>query len=101
MIYLDHAATTPVPRAVAETMVQVMMEDFGNPGAAKLEVKGVPFGSGFVLNKIPDGDAVQVDYNGRTVRKSVRVSGGTLRVVLTVQTPYGGEDKLVITMRSN
>ena len=32
MIYLDHAATTPVPRAVAETMVQVMMEDFGNPG---------------------------------------------------------------------
>jgi hypothetical protein len=74
---------------------------FGNPGAAKLEVKGVPFGSGFVLNKIPEGEAVQVDYNGRTVKKSVRVSGGTLRVVLTVQTPYGGEDKLVITMRSN
>jgi len=31
MHYLDHAATTPVPRAVAEVMTEVMTELFGNP----------------------------------------------------------------------
>ena len=31
MHYLDHAATTPVPRAVAEVMTEVMTEHFGNP----------------------------------------------------------------------
>ena len=33
MIYLDHAATTPVPRAVADAMYQVLAEQFGNPSA--------------------------------------------------------------------
>ena len=33
MHYLDYAATTPVPRAVAETMLQVLTEDFGNPSS--------------------------------------------------------------------
>ena len=33
MIYLDHAATTPVPRAVADAMYQVLTEEFGNPSA--------------------------------------------------------------------
>lgn len=31
MHYLDHAATTPVPRAVAEAMLEVLTADFGNP----------------------------------------------------------------------
>ena len=31
--YLDHAATTPVPRAVAEAMVEVLTEGFGNPSS--------------------------------------------------------------------
>ena len=31
--YLDHAATTPVPPAVAETMVEVLTGDFGNPSS--------------------------------------------------------------------
>ena len=33
MHYLDYAATTPVPWAVAETMLQVLTEDFGNPSS--------------------------------------------------------------------
>lgn len=33
MVYLDHAATTPVPRAVADTMYEVLTEQFGNPSA--------------------------------------------------------------------
>ena len=33
MIYLDHAATTPMPRAVADTMYTVLTEHFGNPSA--------------------------------------------------------------------
>jgi len=33
MIYLDHAATTPVPRAVADAMYEVLTEHFGNPSA--------------------------------------------------------------------
>ena len=33
MIYLDHAATTPVPRAVADTMYAVLTEQFGNPSS--------------------------------------------------------------------
>ena len=33
MIYLDHAATTPVPRAVAEEMVRVLTEEYGNPSS--------------------------------------------------------------------
>ena len=31
MIYLDHAATTPVPREVADTMYEVLTNQFGNP----------------------------------------------------------------------
>ena len=33
MIYLDHAATTPVPREVADAMYAVLTEQFGNPSA--------------------------------------------------------------------
>lgn len=33
MIYLDHAATTPIPRAVADAMYTVLTEQFGNPSA--------------------------------------------------------------------
>ena len=33
MIYLDHAATTPVPRAVADAMYEVLTEQFGNPSS--------------------------------------------------------------------
>lgn len=32
MIYLDHAATTPIPQAVADTMYEVLSRQFGNPG---------------------------------------------------------------------
>ena len=33
MIYLDYAATTPVPRAVADTMYEVLTEQYGNPSS--------------------------------------------------------------------
>ena len=33
MHYLDHAATTPVPQEVAQAMVSVLTEQFGNPSA--------------------------------------------------------------------
>ena len=33
MIYLDHAATTPVPKAVADAMYSVLMEQYANPNA--------------------------------------------------------------------
>ncbi len=33
MIYLDHAATTPVPRAVADAMIEVLTEQYGNPSS--------------------------------------------------------------------
>lgn len=33
MIYLDHAATTPVPQAVADAMYQVLTQQFGNPSS--------------------------------------------------------------------
>ena len=33
MYYLDYAATTPVPKAVAEVMTAVLTEDFGNPSS--------------------------------------------------------------------
>ena len=33
MIYLDSAATTPVPRAVADEMYRVLTEQYGNPSA--------------------------------------------------------------------
>ena len=33
MIYLDNAATTPVPRAVADAMYQVLTKQFGNPSS--------------------------------------------------------------------
>lgn len=39
MIYLDHAATTPVPRPVAEAMMEVLTEQYGNPSSQ------YPFGS--------------------------------------------------------
>ena len=33
MIYLDHAATTPIPREVADTMYAVLTEQYGNPSS--------------------------------------------------------------------
>ena len=33
MIYLDHAATTPVPKEVADAIYTVLTEQFGNPSA--------------------------------------------------------------------
>lgn len=39
MIYLDHAATTPVPRPVADAMLEVLTEQYGNPSSQ------YPFGS--------------------------------------------------------
>ena len=33
MIYLDHAATTPVPKTVADAMYSVLMEQYANPNA--------------------------------------------------------------------
>ena len=33
MHYLDHAATTPVPAAVAQAMLEVLTGQFGNPSA--------------------------------------------------------------------
>ena len=33
MIYLDHAATTPIPREVADAMYAVLTEQFGNPSS--------------------------------------------------------------------
>ena len=33
MIYLDHAATTPVPRAVADAMYEVLTEQYANPSS--------------------------------------------------------------------
>ena len=42
MVYLDHAATTPIPRPVADAMYRVLAEQFANPSAqyaAGLEMK--------------------------------------------------------------
>ena len=33
MIYLDHAATTPVPKAVADAMYEVLTRQYGNPSS--------------------------------------------------------------------
>ena len=33
LIYLDHAATTPVPRPVADAMYEVLADQFGNPSS--------------------------------------------------------------------
>lgn len=33
MIYLDHAATTPVPKAVADVIYEVLTQGYGNPSA--------------------------------------------------------------------
>ena len=33
MIYLDHAATTPVPKEVADAMYEVLTGQYGNPSS--------------------------------------------------------------------
>ena len=33
MHYLDHAATTPVPAPVAQAMLEVLTQQYGNPSA--------------------------------------------------------------------
>ena len=33
MVYFDNAATTPVPKAVADTMYEVLTAHFGNPSS--------------------------------------------------------------------
>ena len=44
MIYLDHAATTPVPREVADTMYEVLTAQYGNPSSQ------YPFGADMKKN---------------------------------------------------
>ena len=44
MIYLDHAATTPVPREVADAMYEVLTAQYGNPSSQ------YPFGADMKKN---------------------------------------------------
>ena len=42
MIYLDHAATTPVPREVADAMYAVLTERFGRSEEHTSELQSRP-----------------------------------------------------------
>ncbi len=33
MVYLDHAATTPVPKGVADAMYEILTQSYGNPSS--------------------------------------------------------------------
>ena len=56
MIYLDHAATTPVPRAVADAMYEVLHRTVRQPQLP------VPHGAG---DEAPGGSLAE-DRGGRT-----------------------------------
>ena len=47
MIYLDHAATTPVPKAVADAMYEVLRDQYANPSAQ--------YGAGLEMSKRVEG----------------------------------------------
>ena len=59
MVYFDNAATTPVPKAVADAMYEVLTAHFGNPSA------GLPRGAP-VLHLLRHGER-QLGHTGRPV----------------------------------
>lgn len=72
---------------------------FMDQNALAIELKGVPVGSGFVVQKIPSSDQVVVEYMGRPVTKKVRVtSGGYITFKLRAPGSFGIEDELNITI---
>ena len=76
MIYLDYAATAPMPRAAADAMYAVLTEQYGNPsaqypfglaGGESLPPQWAVLRSGFILHP-----AARKGITGPFVRRSGR-----------------------------
>lgn len=86
---------------VDENMAAELQKYFGpQKPAAKIELKGVTFGSkGFVVRKIPKDDTVQVIYGGLEKHNKVLVRGGGLKFILQSPGELGNVDRLSITFK--
>lgn len=74
---------------------------FTDQGACAIEFKGVPFGKGFIVQKIPsNSEAVSVEYMGKKVTGKVRVTTGYITFRLSAPGAFGTNDEMNITMRS-
>ena len=78
MIYLDHAATTPLPEAVADTMYDVLRHQFGNPsaqyplGREAKELVEEASGGGWLLSLSAAGRPGQLQIRDENYRRLIR-----------------------------
>lgn len=74
---------------------------FMDKDACAIELKGVPFGKGFIVQKIPaNSTSVTVEYMGKKVVKNARITTGYITVRLIAPGAYGADEELNITMQS-
>ncbi len=66
--------------------------------AAQIELKGVLFGKGFIVRKIPKDETVQVLYGGIAKQGKVQVRG-TVKFVLRAPGQLGTDDTLTIVFK--
>ena len=82
MHYLDHAATTPVPQEVAQAMVSVLTEHFGNPSAQyELGRQAKALTDQLVLGRGVAELFRQNRYHGLSDLLGYRRSGGVIQIV--------------------
>ena len=74
---------------------------FMDKDACTVELKGVPFGKGFIVQKVPaNSTAVTVEYMGKKVVKNARVTTGTLVFRLSAPGAFGADEEMNITLQS-
>lgn len=66
--------------------------------AAQIELKGVLFGKGFIVRKIPKDDTVQVLYGGIAKQGKVQVRG-PVKFILQAPGQLGMPDTMIITFK--
>lgn len=66
--------------------------------AAQIELKGILFGKGFIVRKIPKDDTVRVLYGGIAKQGKVQVRG-TVKFILQAPGQLGMMDTMVITFK--
>jgi len=72
-----------------------------DPAVRNIQIKGITFGStGFIVDNIPKGESVTVEYLGRICSKKVKVTGGRVQFTVRMTDAFGISNVLIITMSS-
>ena len=100
--FLFHEMITQVNRFAEDQVGVANISGFLQDAAVRnIQIKGITFGStGFIVDNIPKGQSVTVEYLGRICSKKVKVTGGRVRFTVRTTDAFGISNELIITMSS-